>query len=76
MCKLRSTYISPVTAHTIGLHVLAKVRIKRHAKTIITVLEDLAVDESGGVAIDAGLNLKWSVDANATKQTNIQIAAQ
>jgi hypothetical protein len=47
-----------VTAHTIGPHVLAKARIKRHAKTIITVPEDLAVDESGGFAIDAGWNLK------------------
>jgi len=56
--------------------VLAKARIKRHAKTIITVPEDLAMDESGGAAIDAGLNWKWPMDVNSMKQTNIQIAPQ
>ena len=47
-----------MTAHTIGPHVLAKARIKRHAKTIITVPEDFAVDGSGDDPIDAGWNLK------------------
>lgn len=65
-----------MTAHTIGPHVLANARIKRHAKTIITVPEDLAVDESGGVAILAGWNLKWPMEANTMKQTNIHIAPQ
>jgi hypothetical protein len=50
--------ISDITAQTIGPQVLANPTMKRQAKTIMTVPEDFISDASGGVAIDAGWNLK------------------